>query len=967
MAFKNVTQRFHTRFDQLKIDAMGIPNIWAPAIAFKAHLQKNLHGSRELLLYYLKGIFCGTLYIDKIDTANIDDLRNILESDCFDNAPLPFIHVLKYRIKGREERTNDPIVAAAHKECLFFPASQFSYYPNQQKGTSFGNDLEYKMLGDIDKWFASSSKKTLFNKYLRQKIAPQMNGKFIETVQSLINNNCEDGDDIENFLKENKELIYGIRFYSFNPSLPKREQIMQDLGIVQVEGTTYCWRDESIPEVYLDYYDVRYLPNKVELIPNSINITSPEEEFDINKFISVDNNLKAADLVIVTESYRFRDDNKEYILDNPIKFKYINLLDSCTIDQFFQDKIKFKCKFKNLKEERTVSVAIKDIGYELIPHIQIFPNFYMKEWKQYYLWGNWRNDEIYDFKYISNNKIETLISKQSIRIESPPQYLELYKEGEACGLFNMQNKLPVFKYKQGAQRKELKIALDFGTSNSGAGISYNGKYNPLKFDSHCHGYFISEANFQNETRWFIPQLRQNQTIPSELFKSLNYSEEDWALGFANAGIPNPNNEELDSIMQRDRIIDDIKWSKNENHIRNYLFNFLQLIFINFINQNFSESISLSPFDMNIMASYPLTFDEENKKIFKQSLDDAKEKLLESLPASEVKEATLIIPESIANAITVDDTEHDYFIIDVGGGTTDFAYLNSEKKVIFSESLKMAGNDILKSAISESLLDGSLKRNDLYKLEQKIRNGNEISKMITNQGKKYHKISLGFAKIISDIFSKFHAAKYDYALQNIEKNKIPDIELITIGNGFKLLDKNIGSLKKFLQKKLPKKVNIRHVHENIDPKGYIINNMLWALTGGSSQFDTTTGRKSIMGCNITIGKDNQPVSWSEEIPYQFEKDQTNTKIHVSEDILDDFYKYFFSEDNNGMNGNNIKDSDGLLVISKINAQLTQIHEIEPCEEHVQMLTSPLFRFIECLIAGTRLPGTINRLGKYNPYA
>jgi hypothetical protein len=289
--------------------------------------------------------------------------------------------------------------------------------------------------------------------------------------------------------------------------------------------------------------------------------------------------------------------------------------------------------------------------------------------------------------------------------------LHLSKRVDALELRSPDNEpmgylLPKRRKIQPAQVAEAEVALDFGTSNTVvAWEAIDGKPKAVAMDQDAPPLeLMAPGDAQERERMaktlnllpFWPkQAVSRWCIPSEL---LYFPESDqWTI---------PHDAIEPALLESKDIRRDFKWKDQENvHRHTYLSFILRMALANLRGQGIRS--------IHLRATYPLAFERGHLAEYAKVLGEAIERLkaetgLQISMAGYANESISGLEACGQKAGSLQ------CVIDFGGGTTDIAVriLDAKSKgfvePLFVDSIRLAGNDVLDSLLSDpKLLEGLL--------------------------------------------------------------------------------------------------------------------------------------------------------------------------------------------------------------------------------------------------------------------
>ena len=446
-------------------------------------------------------------------------------------------------------------------------------------------------------------------------------------------------------------------------------------------------------------------------------------------------------------------------------------------------------------------------------------------------------------------------------------------------------------------------------------------------------------------------------LPSELFIK-SQPGDSWERGFESWAIMNP--QKLPDIadnkmweqfkqyfMQRNRILYRIKWSKDAEKIKKYLYVFLSLVFAELHSLGFKEI-------RNVLLTYPLSFSKEHLKALIDAYADVLKKLSEETGI--VIDKAYLVNESIAAINFLPKAEGGVakLAMDLGGGSLDICYLLGDR-IYIQESLRLGGEDFVEAIIPKE----DDRTTASYAIKKGIDAGQVLKAYRADQGK-----LIDGKKILSEFLRRLlNSAHLKYSKQeNIDPNAdvslpgIKGLEVHLLGNGWKLeMKENAEDLLK--TNVHPNDIEKMDFVRHRNPKESVVKGAInlfstkKASIAGSNMEDLdaqvlldSVRRKEGLGSRSFVGIDeimvgDKVLKWSQEIPCTVEGEGVMVKKIQLSRILEDILATY---------GDDTKNFD--MFIRKVNSKLVSIcsNDIEQLGENT-LVVSPWKRFIESYIA------------------
>jgi hypothetical protein len=906
--------------------AKGIPNIWAVGHIFEDYITSN--ESKDLLIYWLKGLFVGLLSFHSFDLRDFPGLKKILEDHR--GNELKNLGYLKYLADDGKAH----IVAVEYEPTLFFPAAHFSFWPNQT--VTFGNSAEKQMKQRIDDIFdANLDFQGNFVKALTDLCNALPNDKpnpaWWQVLSQYIGNNQAQYNPLPT-IPTSICTIAGLEFDVYQPGIVDVNTLQDNdylsMGIIVIDITQenkkyYAWKPDKQYE----------LPS---LFKVNIRITREERQGTITlsqygNIIHTIYNVEwlTLDDLVLDRIYKINDDRDTYQADYPIRGKYLHLLEKCThIGNIYE--LKLKGIQKPIKLNIGTEVQIVDKTNEILPNLFIFPNFRITNWNTYYVYFTNKDPQKYQIRFFSKGGNGIYEGKDlsigATQVKKYPDYFELLENGKGCGIYKFDiNQIPELI---NLRRDSVDIAIDFGTSNTCLAHLHNDHSELIELKSNKanqYRVFDSSAFDASHTSFFNDQ---NLFIPSELLIKGNTN--DWAKGPEIASIPGVNaNPNFDEVSEN------LKWSDDINQIRAYLYNLFYQYISNLI---FEKNIDLIRLDIHY--SYPLAFDQVRKKNYSQAINDVLSQL-NTQTGINFQHQISAYAESAVSPMAAGDAGADHLIIDIGGGTTDIAYYQNTD-VVMSESIKFGGNDIL-----EAMIEGkAITTRTLYEIKQLIRNDNwpKVQSKNVDDMNTANRICAEFRSVILEYVRKMRKAIYGNDKPGVNNQMNQTLKVHRSGNGWYFLADITNDLQNYFEETEVIDVNSKwYADQGTDAKTALVSQMLVIGRAGIVNVQNLERISSFSGINLTIndtrGMIVNKISWKDRIPLHVDYDYTNNRVAID-----------FSEDEENLNEagilwqlmqNDIKNSH--TIISKIWKDCYP--KIQDINGNYFLERSPLVRLIE----------------------
>jgi hypothetical protein len=275
--------------------------------------------------------------------------------------------------------------------------------------------------------------------------------------------------------------------------------------------------------------------------------------------------------------------------------------------------------------------------------------------------------------------------------------------------------------KQTASTEELRVAIDFGTSNTAIGVR-SGTESPrlLKFENSGASVVTSSVDLDpyryptTAFRFFPKSSTYSNPLPTILLdigrRDSRATPFQQSAGLPARVIPPPEptfDEDEAQLYSREKVLkQDFKWLPGEGDVlrRAFLEQFAMVA-----AYELRCGLSQLPRGVTLTGSYPLAYEPQQHARLVEAFDYVKETFRQG--GFQNVELEKLISESYANFLFIDDQCQDrdrtetgrLLVIDIGGGTTDISVSTKGGKICYLDSLLIGGKDLSQKLLPYRIL------------------------------------------------------------------------------------------------------------------------------------------------------------------------------------------------------------------------------------------------------------------------
>lgn len=761
--------------DLSRVSSEGIPHFWGPAFYFSWMLTASKVGAdgvaqqqvfcdqvdhaQEILVMYLKGIFCGLITMKEMDLREgpgLTPLKRIARE-----SPWGTVEKIQYFIvdSNRLDMANGPnrlecgteiVVAVQYPESLLFPAASFSSWPSKPAV----NTAEAKLFGLIDDYYSGpegADLERLFGTYLvwllsKNKHARSMSTPWYWAVAGYIREKKLNPPQPDSaFLGLTRDqgritLLSGVddlgraefQEAEIKVRAPVNLSVAQYInGFLVVDGRSYDLAEFGIAFNEATNNAVIFEPlARPKLLFNRFNWTLLKDRIVLSymgQTCPIYGEILEPKDIFVDQILILEDDQPESeerfkgpaFPDKPVKERYLSMVRSCHAVPQGAGSVLYRMDIAGLGQtDKEYSCAnsrilVRKIS-EFSPNLAFWPNFRCPTWTVHYAHysSHGRAAGQFFFKVKCDGKdFRELRDRQTIRSESSFGEVILLGVDDRGGT----NEYGVYDagscYVELAPDREgiVNVGIDFGTSNTCVAWRRPNETSETSLAISGNNIFFFHVPKDYRPHLFFPAPeRPKVIIPSEIFVKERHADltpDDWLDGPLKYAIPI-----LDHSFADDGSIKrNMKWSDDPRYLKAYFHELFLMVF--------AEIERLKYRNVNLGFSYPCSFTKGKYTQYFTAILDVLEKVQDETGIT--VNGLGDISEAEAGANIAKTISRKKVIVDMGGGTTDIAVLDEKNNIVFSDSVNFAGNHLADIILKKARRTGE---QDRWEYEQNLRRG-----------------------------------------------------------------------------------------------------------------------------------------------------------------------------------------------------------------------------------------------------